>query len=77
MRPIDELKLENAVLLYLAPHRPRRAEEQKLSRREQDRRAEIAWKLVEDLKGVVQHATAVSAELAREQLAAKELAATA
>ena len=76
MRPIDELKLENAVLLYLRRIDRGGPKKQKLSRREQDRRAEIAWKLVEDLKGVVQHATAVSAELARNRLAMKELAAT-
>jgi hypothetical protein len=76
VRSIDELKIEHAVLLFLRRIDRGEPRRQKLSRREQDRRAEIAWKLVEDLKVVVGHATAVSASLAREQVAAKEPSAT-
>jgi hypothetical protein len=47
-----------------------------MSRKEQARRADLAWKLVRDLKSVVRHATAVSAELARKQPAGSGLAAT-
>ena len=50
---LDELKLENAVLLYLRRINRGGPKRQKLSRREQDRRAEIAWKLVEDQAAAV------------------------